>query len=269
MSSSAKEKTYDSDGFSENEDVPESHLDFIYKNAVINIRKNSSKYAKDDLLYFYARYKFITEGDCNTKRPSFIQIEAKKKWEAWNSLKKDFPGLTPDQAKNQYCERLDKISCGWRNGLDSGDKFNKADEGGTFGVRMSAMKTDENELNESEKTCFDLCKEGSLTGLEAFLKKHSNKGDINQTDENRMTMLMWACDRGNLELVQYLVNKKADLNMQDADGQTCLHYAASCEHANIVKLLLSNKSLKRDLLDSEGLRASESTNNKEITALFN
>ncbi len=269
MSSSSKEKTYDSDGFTEDEDEPETHLDFIYKNAVLNIRKNSNKYSKEDLLYFYARYKFITEGHCNTKRPSFIQIEAKAKWDAWNSLQKDFPDLKADQAKSQYCERLDKISSGWRDGLDSGDKFSQAEERGTFGVRMSAMTTGENDLDESEKTCFDLCKEGDLARLKAYLKKWSNKSSINQTDENGMTMLMWACDRGNVELVEYLVGEKADLNLQDADGQTCLHYAVSCEHADVVRLLLGKKKINVDLVDSEGLRASQTTDNKEIIALFN
>lgn len=227
----------------------------------------SEKIAKEHLLYFYARYKFINDGPCNTKRPSYINFEAKAKWDSWNSLKKDFPQLTIDMAKQQYCDRLDYINPGWSDQLEGGDKYKAAEENGTFGVRMSAMVSGEDDLAESDKTCFDLCKEGSVEKLKAYFNK-SKKNSVNQVDENKMTFLMWACDRGSLEMVQYLVDMKADLNMQDTDGQTALHYAASCEHVDIVKFLLKNKDINIDLLDSDELTASQSTDNKEIADLF-
>lgn len=267
-SSTQNQKTYDSDGFSEEDEAsPEqTHLDYLYKNALLNIRKNSNKISKEHLLYFYARYKFITEGTCNTKRPSFIQLEAKAKWDAWNDLKKSYPNLTPEMARQQYCERLDKVSPGWSNELKDDDTFGQANENGTFGIRASAMASNEIELNECDKTCFDLCKEGSLDKLKLYLSKG---GSINQVDDNHMTLLMWACDRGSLELVKYLVGAdNVDLNLRDAEGQTCLHYAASCEHRDVVKFLLSMESMKSDLVDSEGLLASESTDNEEILNLF-
>ena len=135
---------------------------------------------------------------------------------------------------------------------------------------MSAIKSEETTLMDSEKTCFDYCKEGSLNKLKEFLSKAENKKEsINQTDENQMSLLMWACDRGNLELVEYLVESGVDVNLQDSDGQSSLHYAASCDHTDIVKFLLKNEKINIDLLDSDGLRASESSDNKQIIELFN
>ena len=37
-------------------------------------------------------------------------------------------------------------------------------------------------------------------------------------------MLHWACDRGHLDVVKFLVSRGADVNIQDPDLQTPLHY---------------------------------------------
>lgn len=139
---------------------------------------------------------------------------------------------------------------------------------------MSAMTSNERSLDESEKTCFDYVKEESLDKLEAFFKKLNKKKpkklqeSLNQTDDDKMTLLMWACDRGSLPIVKFLVELGSDLNLQDVDGQSCLHYAVSCEHADIVRFLLQSKSVNRDLQDSDGVVAMDSTDNKEIKDLF-
>ena len=39
-----------------------------------------------------------------------------------------------------------------------------------------------------------------------------------------LAMLHWACDRGHLDVVKFLVNRGADVNIQDPDLQTPLHY---------------------------------------------
>ena len=36
--------------------------------------------------------------------------------------------------------------------------------------------------------------------------------------------LLWACDRGNLNMVKLLVKRGADVNIEDTDNQTPLHY---------------------------------------------
>ena len=39
-----------------------------------------------------------------------------------------------------------------------------------------------------------------------------------------LAMLHWACDRGHLDVVKFLINRGADVNVQDSDLQTPLHY---------------------------------------------
>ena len=37
-------------------------------------------------------------------------------------------------------------------------------------------------------------------------------------------MLHWACDRGHLEVAQFLVAMGAEVNLADSESQTPLHY---------------------------------------------
>jgi hypothetical protein len=46
--------------------------------------------------------------------------------------------------------------------------------------------------------------------------------DINAQDENGMTWLMYAVDRGSLKQVEEIINLGADLNKQDNDGSTAI-----------------------------------------------
>ncbi|ELT91062.1 hypothetical protein CAPTEDRAFT_125310 [Capitella teleta] len=57
------------------------------------------------MLKFYAYYKQATEGPCNIPRPSFWEVIAKAKWDAWNGLS-DMP---PHEAMANYVEELKKI----------------------------------------------------------------------------------------------------------------------------------------------------------------
>jgi acyl-CoA-binding protein len=264
-----REKKYDSDGFSEAEEESTTLIDFLYNKSVIHVRKHTNSISKEDLLYFYARFKFINEGVCNLERPSgLFNFEAKSKWDAWKTLTKEFPTLSKDQAKEQYFMRLDSIEPTWKDGLKETctEKFSEADNNGTFGIRMSQMAEIE-DLDEGQKTCFDLCKEGDLKKLVKYIE--ITQQSLDQVDENGMTLMMWACDRGYVHIVEYLMSKHADLNIQDTDGQTSLHYAVSCEHFDIVKLLLNNKNINVDLMDNDGSKAVELTDNKDIIEIFN
>lgn len=136
MMAATKEKTYDSDGFSEEEDVPETYLDYQYKQAIAHIRKNANKIAKEHLIYFYARFKFVTEGACNTSRPGgMLNFEAKTKWDAWNKLTAEFPQMTKDMAKEQYCSKLSTVMQNWDENLSDQDQFQAANDNGTFGIK--------------------------------------------------------------------------------------------------------------------------------------
>lgn len=54
----------------------------------------------EQLLNLYSLYKQANEGDNTTAQPSFYQLEAKAKWNAWNTQK----GKSKEQAKQGYVE---------------------------------------------------------------------------------------------------------------------------------------------------------------------
>ena len=56
----------------------------------------------DKKLIFYGLYKQATEGDVQGAQPWAVQLEARAKWDAWNSRK----GMSSEDAKAKYVEEL-------------------------------------------------------------------------------------------------------------------------------------------------------------------
>jgi acyl-CoA-binding protein len=266
------DKVEDEFGFDDDESNM-TEEDRLYEHATLYVRKHTSKISKDNLLYLYARFKYINEGPCSGDRPTgLFNFEAKAKFDHWKALGKT---KSKEECKTEYVKKLDDVVKKWRNGYSKGseestgssprEEFSDADRKGTFGVKMSVMAQNENEANQENVSTFDICKSGDLNKLKAAI----NATNKDQVDENQMTTLMWACDRGNIEIVKFLVDELGvDVNKQDADGQTCLHYAVSCEHLDLVKYLANLKQLDRNLADNDGLKAADSTENKEIVEIL-
>ena len=57
------------------------------------------------LLKIYGLFKQATEGDNTAKKPSFSDIVARAKWDAWTSRK----GLSGDEAKEQYIALIESL----------------------------------------------------------------------------------------------------------------------------------------------------------------
>lgn len=255
---------FDSDGEGE-----KSELDRLFDHAVIAVRKRTKEISQNNLLYLYGRYKYVTEGPCNVPKPSgLFNFEAKSKWESWHQLG---TALTKDQCKQEYIGKLDDVLKFWREDFVAAGTTSKADEKGTFGVRMSTMASGDAPLDKNDMNLFDFCREGLLDRLRAYFDAPHNREPhvVDQLDDNNMTMLMWACDRGNEPIVRYLVETcRANVNKQDSEGQTCLHYAASCEHVNLIKYLIEHSNIDRNLADNDGLTAKDVTENKQIIEIL-
>ncbi len=59
------------------------------------------KLENDDLLILYGYYKQSTVGDCNIEQPSFWNVKAHAKYEAWKENK----GITKEVAMKRYIRK--------------------------------------------------------------------------------------------------------------------------------------------------------------------
>ncbi|KAG5508192.1 hypothetical protein JKF63_05447 [Porcisia hertigi] len=65
-------------------------------------KERSAKIDNNTKLKFYSLYKQATEGDVKGPRPWAVKVEARAKWDAWNSCK----GMSSDDAKAAYVKTL-------------------------------------------------------------------------------------------------------------------------------------------------------------------
>jgi ankyrin repeat protein len=63
--------------------------------------------------------------------------------------------------------------------------------------------------------------------------------DVNTFDDDDMTPLHWASNRGHIQVIQVLMEHGADIEKKDYGGDTPLHMASEGDHLPVVKALLS------------------------------
>lgn len=78
---------------------------------------------------------------------------------------------------------------------------------------------------------------GMLLTVEAMLKRGL---DVNTKDDSEKTSIMWASNRGNLEIVNLLIKYNSDMNFIDNQKRTALMYSIS--YPKIFEILLKNKA---------------------------
>lgn len=222
-----------------------------FNNACTFIRANPSKFGNTDLLYFYARFKIVTEGQCTTEKPAFYQLKEKSKWQTWI----DLGDLDPDIAETEYIERLDCLEPEWR-GEDAKDP--------TSGWISVSCPQPELSLSDLDKTVWDWVKEGNWGKLQELV----TADNIHKKDEDGLALIHWASDRGHGDVVSLLYKvDKTVINTKDSEGQTPLHYAASCGHGHVVQLLLDSGA-DPSIPDSDGFLPNNSDVDDSIKLIF-
>ncbi len=81
---------------------------------------------------------------------------------------------------------------------------------------------------------FDSVKASNLAAVEELLKSGAN---VNQADKNGWTPLNWAAGKGNLKMVQLLIDQGADVFKVGIDQRTAYMIALAAGHADVAKLL--------------------------------
>eukprot|EP00057_Strongylocentrotus_purpuratus_P031217 XP_783927.4 PREDICTED: acyl-CoA-binding domain-containing protein 6 [Strongylocentrotus purpuratus] len=209
------------------------------------------------LLFLSLQCLQATVGKCNICRPGMFNFQGKQKWDAWNALK----DMSGEQAMMEYIEAMDEVDPDWSLKV----KGQKSSSRG-FGLGVSTMLVEEEEeLSDQEKSIFDWCKEGDVDQVRLLL---SNEGtNIEQVDEDGLTLLHWACDRGHLEVVTLLLEREVNVNALDQDAQTPLHYACTCEHLPIIEALVKHGG-NVNAKDADGNLPADNTYRKDIHQLL-
>ncbi|XP_017878997.1 acyl-CoA-binding domain-containing protein 6 [Ceratina calcarata] len=208
----------------------------MFNKAANHLQSLASELSATELLRFYALYKQATVGPCNALKPKWYQVQAKQKWEAWNSLNE----MSSEDAMNNYIEELAKLNPNWEEDAQS--------ESGGW-VAISRLINTEEEISDNDKTFLDWVKDGQEEKVQELLGNEPEL--VNLRDEEGLLPIHWAADRGHLRITEELVKRQANVNSQDEDGQTPLHYAASCGHTDVVKYLLSIGA--RSMKDNSGM----------------
>ena len=79
-----------------------SDLNATFEDAVKNSTSISERPDNATLLKIYGLYKQATDGDNETKKPSFTDMVARAKWDAWAKLE----GTSSDEAKQLYIDLI-------------------------------------------------------------------------------------------------------------------------------------------------------------------
>lgn len=199
----------------------------------------------DTQLKLYGLYKQAMKGICTQPKPPIYDLKGRKKWYAWSEM----GSMSKEEAMTSYINLVTTINpnietekTGW--------------------VTVSTFANDELPLSENEKTISDWVKEGDLNKIKTFI------GNINVNDCMGMAPIHWASDRGDLDILKFLVeNHSADVNLQDSTGQTALHYAVSCSHEEICKYLVS-MGASINIQDEDGITALEMCLDEKLKSLL-
>lgn len=82
-----------------------SDLKTAFEQAVADSKNLTERPDNATLLKLYALYKQGSSGDNTEPKPSFSEMVARAKWDAWSKLK----GVTQDEAMQQYIDLIGSL----------------------------------------------------------------------------------------------------------------------------------------------------------------
>lgn len=95
------------------------------------------------------------------------------------------------------------------------------------------------DVNESDKDGITPLIFASLRGENQLVELFINNGScINAQDVTGSTALIWACMRKNLDVIKILLKHNADVNLHDTHGHTALRWVCIYRNINILKLFI-------------------------------
>ncbi|KOB87867.1 hypothetical protein PFDG_04255 [Plasmodium falciparum Dd2] len=245
--SNEEDSTKNTETSSNNNDTPSNNNDTSSYNNIENISNIDGKKKKKNKNNKNKNKNNKNNNKNNNNNMEFIEIQKRKAW-------KNCYNVNKNTCKYLYVQYFNKLF------PDALEKLNN-DDNMKFSKTVSKMKPFkeqnkkhlENDNNDDNNICDILCQHvvmGDLASIKKNLKH--NPSLINKKNSSGLTPLHYACDRGYIDIVKYLVNQGAHINVEDSYGDTPLHMAAYSEKLNVVDFL---QSVGADInkTNSEGL----------------
>lgn len=145
-----------------------------------------------------------------------------------------------------------------------------------FEIARRGTESQAKEALSQNKNCFSIVNDEGFTplilacykGNDSVAKCLIQSESAINFNSSYGTAIMAATVRGNLALVQLLLEHHADPNLSDGQGNTALIYAAMFQNVDIVKVLLLYGA-QRDAKDGQGQTAFEHAIKTGNEALIN
>ena len=215
-----------------------------FEEASAWVSQNGEDLSTSAKLELYAFFKQATGGDCTTSAP--FGFEAAAKWNSWTQLR----GCPPALARASYVQVLETYAPNWQfgGGVEERDESRGNGAGGevSLGPTVSTMGCiggdDPGDVDETPvgQLCQHIA-DGDFEAASSLLRASPQLAT--EGDKDGMMPLHWAADRGDLEMVQLLLDLpsvKVKISAPDAAGDTALHYAVMSENEAVAQLLVSN-----------------------------
>ncbi|GJQ13354.1 hypothetical protein GpartN1_g5145.t1 [Galdieria partita] len=201
----------------------ETSLKEKYLEAVHNVEASYKEIPEEELLVLYGLYKRIKVGEAPFQNPYyFYQWKETAKWKSW----REASNLSKEDAMNKY--------------VLLSFKYKATNKEVTIGKQPLGFELpDDEDESSSQVPVLDLCyftAIGDISSVRYLLEK--DPSSVDQRDESDMTPLMYAADRGYLEIVALLLQYGASVHAVDKEGQSALHYACICDYPDVVLQLL-------------------------------
>jgi len=204
-------------------------------------------------LELYGLFKYITSSKApSTSRPSIFDMTGRAKWDAWDAAGKQYKDSR--EAEKRYLEIARTL--GWagsttspenqvpsapspstsEGGWDDDSDSNASKSGGDgMGLSVSIMKPPPSTI---DKSIHGLALSNDVSGLTSLLEEYP-RTDLDAVDKFGYTPLHLACDRGNIDMVKFLLSKGADYSLKDPDDLSPIELAKEAGQAEIEAILSS------------------------------
>ena len=134
------------------------------------------------------------------------------------------------------------------------DLMNLNNNNNTLNTTYSKKEMDNNNMDNLYRNFLLISQKGDKDKFLELLDKINSlpkeQRNINYQDENGYSALHYACDEGNLKIVEILLNSNCDTNIKNNDKQTPLHLSSKQGFFDISKKLIENGALL-NIYDSE------------------